>query len=204
MTKQERILIAAQELFGIHGFAKCTVKMIAARADVAFGLVAHYYGSKENLFIQAGFHMAKLLLDTVKQETRQASNGLDGVARFIRGYLEFTLARAATFTILLRCSPFSDVRLAIDCHVITDIFTEIIQEIHDHLQRGMEDGSIRALRPRDTAFAIYGNIVGAVRTRFIAPYDVPGLYGETVRFVLHSVAADRTLVETLYSTTFNH
>lgn len=187
MDKKQRILIAAQELFGIHGFAKTTVKMVAERADVAFGLVAHYFGSKDKLFIQAGAQMVESLLETVSQEADTASTGLQAVRSFIKRYLEFTLENADTFTILLRCSPFSDVRLTMDRQPVTDGFTKLIAELQRHLERGMDDGSIKRLPPRETAFVIYSSIVGAVRTRFIATYDVPGLYGETLRFVMRSL-----------------
>ncbi len=189
MTKQERILQAAQELFGIHGYANTTMKMIAERAEVAFGLVAHYYGNKDALFVEAGLRMVTTLLETVRHEARGTATGLAGVESFVRRYLEFTLEHAGTFTILLRCSPFSDVRLAMDRQSITDTFADLIAELQGHLERGQTDGSIRRLPPRETAFVIYSNIVGAVRTRFIAPYEVPGLYGETLRFIVRSIAA---------------
>jgi len=193
MDKKQRILVAAQELFGIHGFAKTTVKMISQKADVAFGLVAHYFGSKDQLFIHAGSQMADSLLEAVSLESGNAATGLQAVRSYIRRYLEFTLENAETFSILLRCSPFSDVRLHMDRQPITDAFTRLIEELQRHLERGMDDGSIRRLPPRETAFVIYSSIVGAVRTRFIAPYDVPGLYGETLRFVIRSIEHPRSV-----------
>lgn len=189
MTKQERILIAAQELFGRHGFAKTTVKMIAERADVAFGLVAHYFGNKDSLFVQAGKDMASSLFEAVSQEAQTAETGLEAVRGYMRRYLDFTIEHSETFAILLHCSPFSDVRLAMDRRPITDLFNKLIAELQLHLERGMGDGSVRQLPPRETAFAIYSCIVGAVRTRFISPYDVPGLYTETLRFVTNSIQA---------------
>src|SRR5438445_12151745 len=48
-----RILTAARELFGEHGFDRTTVRMIAARAGSDPGLVMRYFGSKEQLFAQA-------------------------------------------------------------------------------------------------------------------------------------------------------
>ncbi len=189
MEKKDRILQAAQELFGKHGYAKTTVKMIADRADVAFGLVAHYFGSKEALFLIAGRAMIDELLETVRQKAASQPNGLIAVREFIRRYFECTMEREASFTILLRCSPFSDVQLGIDRQPVTQKFQELIDDLQTHLEKGMEDGSIKKLPARDCAFVIYGSIVGAVRTHFIAPFDVPGLYGETLRFVMRSIAA---------------
>lgn len=189
MTKKERILVAAQELFGLHGYSATTVKMVAEKADVAFGLVAHYYGSKESLFIAAGDDMVLRMLDAVRHVASNAATGVQAVHAFIRRYLDFTLEHRSTFPILLRCSPFSDVRLDLDRQRITDSFTALIAELQQHVERGIADGTIKDLPPKEIAFAIYANIVGAVRTRFISPYDVPTLYDESIRFVMRSIAS---------------
>ncbi|HWD79918.1 MAG TPA: TetR family transcriptional regulator [Kribbella sp.] len=48
-----RILTAARELFGEHGFDRTTVRMVASQAGSDPGLVMRYFGSKEKLFAQA-------------------------------------------------------------------------------------------------------------------------------------------------------
>lgn len=47
--RRQRILLAAEELFAAHGFAKTTVDEIARRAGVSKGLVYDHYDSKEDL-----------------------------------------------------------------------------------------------------------------------------------------------------------
>jgi AcrR family transcriptional regulator len=42
VSKRDEILSAAQELFAEFGYAGTTMRMIAQRAGVAFGLVSHY------------------------------------------------------------------------------------------------------------------------------------------------------------------
>ncbi len=69
--KKERILLAAQAMFGRHGFAATTMKMIAEEAGVAFGLVAHHFGDKEKLFITAGFDMVGRLMAKVQADTER-------------------------------------------------------------------------------------------------------------------------------------
>lgn len=46
---RERILHAAIELFGAHGFNEVSLKVIASRAGVSAPLVIHHYESKTNL-----------------------------------------------------------------------------------------------------------------------------------------------------------
>ncbi|MGW7679392.1 TetR/AcrR family transcriptional regulator [Kribbella sp. NPDC054772] len=50
---EARILAAARQLFGEHGFDRTTIRAIATAADSDPGLVMRYFGSKEKLFAQA-------------------------------------------------------------------------------------------------------------------------------------------------------
>jgi AcrR family transcriptional regulator len=185
--KKERILRAAQTMFGRHGFAATTMKMIAEEAGVAFGLVAHHFGDKENLFITAGFDMISRLMATVQAEAAEAPSGYDALTPFVRSYLQFTLDNPDTFPVLIRCSPFGE--LGGDTHKlqVAEKFDLIFDAITVHLRRGMEDGSIRKAPLRKTALLLYGNILTAVRTHFITPYKFAGLYEETVRYIQHAV-----------------
>ncbi|MGE4538825.1 MAG: TetR/AcrR family transcriptional regulator [Desulfovibrio sp.] len=203
--KKERILRAAQAMFGRHGFANTTMKMIAEEAGVAFGLVAHHFGGKENLFITAGFDMIGRLLTRVREEASDAESGYDALTRFIRAYLRFTLDNPETFPVLIRCSPFGE--LGGDDHkaLVAEKFDLIFDEIAAHLKRGMDDGSIRLLPVRKTALLLYGNILTAVRTHFITPYKFAGLYEETLRYVQHAVANPEGLGrEAVFRRKFQH
>ena len=50
---RERIIAAAVDEFGEHGYDGTTVRSIAARADVDSALVHHYFGTKADLFAEA-------------------------------------------------------------------------------------------------------------------------------------------------------
>ena len=50
---RERIIGAAVDEFGEHGYDGTTVRSIAARADVDSALVHHYFGTKADLFAEA-------------------------------------------------------------------------------------------------------------------------------------------------------
>ena len=187
MPKHAVILHAAREVFGKHGYSATTMKMIAERAGVGFGLLAHYFGNKENLFLTAGFSLVDDLLSRLHAEVAGSRTGLEAVERFVAGYLAYTLEHRSTFAILVRCSPFSDVELPAERERIAKKFLTIITALQEHVERGVADGSIIRVDPRRTAFLVYGNILGAVRTTLVTPYEVPGLYEEAVEYVLRSL-----------------
>ena len=187
MSKRDEILAAAQALFAEYGYAGTTMRMIAERAGVAFGLVSHYFGNKEKLFLVAGHEMIDAMLLGIRRDTEAAQNGLQAVDIFVNSYLSYTLANRATFPTLIRCSPFSDDNPHLDRHKIGAKFEELIREIEMNLERGIADGTIAQVPVKDCALMIYAAMVGAVRTVFLSPFGEPGLFEETRRFILRSL-----------------
>lgn len=189
MTKKEGILLAAQELFARCGYAGTTMKMVAEQAGVASGLVFHYYDSKENLFMEAGAELIDTMVGVLRKAIEPAGDGCEAMGIFVKAYLDFTIDNVKTFPTLIRCSPFSDDNPDLDRKKIAAKFRRLIDLIEEILHRGIEDGSIRPLPVNQAAFMVYGVIVGAVRTRFLTPYDIPGLYSEAGEFIIRSVRA---------------
>lgn len=190
MSKRDEILAAAQALFAEYGYAGTTMRMIAERAGVAFGLVSHYFGNKEKLFLVAGHEMIDAMLLGIRRDMETAKNGLQAVDIFVNSYLSYTLANRATFPTLIRCSPFSDDNPHLDRQKIGVKFEELIREIEVNLERGIADGTIVQVPVKDCALMIYAAMVGAVRTVFLSPFGEPGLFEETRRFIQRSLRRD--------------
>jgi len=187
MTKKEKILASAQEIFARSGYAGTTMKMVAEQAGVASGLVFHYYESKENLFMVAGTELIDVMITILREKTEASANGCEALGVFVKAYLDFTIDNEKTFPTIIRCSPFSDDNPDLDREKIGAKFRELIDMVEEFLRRGMKDGSIREVPVQQTAFMVYATILGAVRTRFLAPYEIQGLYEEACEFVMRSV-----------------
>ena len=188
MTKQEAILQAAQEAFGQLGFTAATVKDVAGRADVSFGLVSHYFGSKQDLFLAAGFDMADKLIERLTQATASDKTGLEKIHDYMAAYFDFTQEHRTRFPVLLRCSPFSHMEPGVDAAKVAEKFSGFIEELKRCVKLGVEDGSIRELPLEETALIIYGNIIGSVRTSLLTPYETTGLFEETIKHVDRSLS----------------
>ncbi|QJB57767.1 TetR/AcrR family transcriptional regulator [Pseudodesulfovibrio sp. zrk46] len=191
MSKKDMILVAAQELFARYGYAGTTMKMVAQHAEVASGLVFHYFDSKENLFMVAGSELIDTMIIVLRDKIAQSTNGCDALGLFVKAYLDFTIENEKTFPTIIRCSPFSDDNPDLDRQKIGAKFKELIDMVEEILERGINDGSIVELPVTQTAFMVYANIVGAVRTRFLTPYEIPGLYDEACDFIMRSVCTPK-------------
>ena len=190
-TKKERLLEAAKELFGEYGYAETTFKKISDRAGVALGLLTHHYGNKEKLFLAAGLDVLCHFLKVLRAATSNTSNGHDGAVEFCRAYLKFSLEPDSYWLVLVRCSPYSDMKTSSDRDIMNEKFLEVHSVLEAELERGIRDGSIRPLAVPETAHAIIALMVGANRTRLLTPYCPPHLYEVAVDFVSRAIAADR-------------
>jgi len=84
--KRRQILDAAIHVFARQGFHACRVSDIADEAGVAYGLVYHYFNSKEQVLNELFTERWSLLLATIEDVDGQAigpREKLDAVARFI-------------------------------------------------------------------------------------------------------------------------
>ena len=86
VDRRRQILDAAVRVFARQGFHACRVSDIADEAGVAYGLVYHYFRSKEQVMNELFSERWSLLLAAIEEaDTREATarDKLDAVAGFI-------------------------------------------------------------------------------------------------------------------------
>lgn len=191
LTKKEALLQAAKELFGEYGFAETTFKKISDRAGVALGLLTHHYGNKEKLFFAAGMDVLDAFIRVLQQATASTENGREGVLSFCRAYLEFSIDPHTHWLVLVRCSPYSDMKTSEDREIMLRKFEEVHHLLEKQLERGVADGSIVPLSAPSTAQVITGLMVGVNRTRVLTPYACgtsQDLYTDTLSFVDRAIS----------------
>ena len=85
--KRRQILDAAIRVFATRGFHACRVSDVADEAGVAYGLVYHYFGSKEEILNTLFTERWQIMLDAIaeidKQQEIPARDKLYLVASFI-------------------------------------------------------------------------------------------------------------------------
>src|SRR3979409_1306578 len=84
--KRRLILDAAVRVFARQGFHACRVSDIADEANVAYGLVYHYFRSKDEVLDTLFLERWNILLDVIREIDRQdlpAREKLYAIASFI-------------------------------------------------------------------------------------------------------------------------
>ena len=75
VDKRRLILDAAVRVFARQGFHACRVSDIADEAGVAYGLVYHYFGSKDEVLDTLFLERWDVLLDAIRETDEQADAG---------------------------------------------------------------------------------------------------------------------------------
>ncbi len=187
MSKKEILLQAAKDLFGEYGYNETTFKKIAERAGVALGLMTHHYGNKEKLFLACGLDVLESFRARLEEVTSRSPDGRRAILDYCRAYLEFSIDPKTNWLVLVRCSPYSDMKTTTDRDIMMDKFLEIHQILHNCITRGLEDGSIVKVDPAQTALIIVSLMVGVNRTRVLTPYSHEGFYDHALEFVRRAI-----------------
>ena len=109
------------------------------------------------------------------------------VLNFCKAYLDFSIDPDSNWLVLVRCSPYSDMKTTDDRELMFEKFNDIHKLLEQQLWRGIEDGSIRELLVKETAQILMSLVVGANRTRVLTPYAPPHLYREAVAFAARAI-----------------
>lgn len=183
VSKKETLLLVAKELFGQYGYAETTFKKISERAGVALGLLTHHYGNKEKLYLAAGLDVLDDFIANLARASSNTCTGYEGALAFCKAYLAYSEEPNSNWLVLVRCSPYSDMKTFSDREMMFSKFREVLKLLESQINRGLEDSSIRPVPIAETAKLILAFMVGVNRTKVFTPYFTPTLHGEAIAFV---------------------
>lgn len=186
-NKKELLLQVSKELFGEYGYNETTFKRIAERAGVALGLMTHHYGNKEKLFLACGLDVLSDFYSHLKAATQDSPDGLTAILRYCKAYLDYSVDPKSNWLVLVRCSPYSDMKTKSDMNIMKEKFLEIHQILIDAINMGLKDGSIVKVDAAQTALTIVSLMVGVNRTQVLTPYAKEGFYDHVLGFVRHAM-----------------
>ena len=186
-NKKEALLQDSEERFGERCSVERTLKKVAVRAEVDRVLLTQPDGNNETLFLASGLDVLEDFLVKLRQATADAACGDDAVMHFCKAYLDFSVDKDSNWLVLVRCSPYSDMKTKTDREQMDSMFAQVHRELEEQIQRGIRDGSIVNVDSKATAQVIISLMVGANRTRVLTPYALPELYDETLDFVSRSI-----------------
>ena len=155
--KRRMILDAAVRVFARQGFHGARVSDIADDADVAYGLVYHYFDSKDEVLDTLFLERWNLLLDAIREvdadETASARDKLFAITSFIVDSYRHDpdVMKVIIVEVTRAANSFGQKHL--------DKIREAYDLIAEIVESGQADGTFRDnITPRFAAMAFYGAI----------------------------------------------
>ena len=160
----DRILEAATELFGAHGFARTTIREIAERARANSALIYYYFGSKTGLFeaLMAGVQTA--VHANLERSMAAAGTPREKLERFIRLQIELLRRRSPLLRIILR-ETLNQSELA--ATAVRSAMEPNLAIVAALIREGIAAGEFRPVDPVLAARTLVGSLLVPV---VLAPY----------------------------------
>ena len=172
---RERILSAALECFGSHGFEGASTRAIAERAGVTHTLVLYHFQSKDQLWIATVEDVVKNYIEKTRQDinANDEQSARAELKTFIEDFVRFSAGSTQIHRIFTSEGNQDTPRLkwVID-HFLRDHFNMVI----DMIRRGQSEGSVRQCDPA----RLYYLIIGVAGTPFTISTEYKALTGRDV------------------------
>jgi TetR/AcrR family transcriptional regulator, fatty acid metabolism regulator protein len=166
VDKRRMILDAAMRVFARQGFHTCRVSDIADEAGVAYGLVYHYFSSKDEILDTLFLERWNVMLQAIAEADRahpSPREKLRAIAGFIVDSYRYELMKVIVVEVTRAANTFGRTHL-------TKI-REAYEKIAGIVARAQADGVFRPeITPEFGALAFYGSIE-QVLTRWIFDRD---------------------------------
>ena len=193
--KRKLILDAAVKVFARKGYYGCRVSDIAEEAKIAYGLVYHYFKSKEDVLNSIFRERWAVFVELLKWLEVQEMPLRDKLSRIVGAVLEGYRLNSEMMEVVImeiaRNSKFFDktnvepVKQAIGC-------------IEGMIRLEMDQGRIRkSIEPRVAAYTFFSNVealmTGSVLGAFVIsnPEDQNRLRDQVVDMFLHGIAPEQ-------------
>ena len=188
MSRRERIIKAATGLFARKGYNGTAVSEIARQAGVAQGTVFHHFKSKQNLLEAICDGLIREYTQGISDSAAEGETGWEAIERVLRFSQEFRKERFESIVVAFR-ETGSEERRDPDLYGhFRGLLEKIIEVKEKCILRGIEDGSIQDVPPRETALIVYSLLSGILFLDTQGLWRFPDLDTEVLAFCKRSLA----------------
>jgi len=181
MSKRNAILTAATHLFSRNGFKETSMSELSQATGAARGTIFHHFVNKEDLFLNILKNVQETILSEFSEhkKTTQYGNGMDMVKGVTTFYLYLAGMLEDQFLLLHRHYPYQMAETNGECKsYLESVYNCLLDIFEEGIELGIEDGSVSATSPRNTAMVIFAMVDGVVRLNTYNLYHAGSLYND--------------------------
>jgi AcrR family transcriptional regulator len=179
---RQRILDAAEKVFGVKGYFNASISDITREAGVGLGSFYVYFVSKHAVFVEVLEGLARLIRRTTREALEKGRSRIE----------EEELGFAAFFR-LIDSHPYlyRIVRQAelVDPAAFRAYYAGIVERYGQRLRKGMEEGEIRTLDPETLVYCLLGigDLIGMRWPYWTGKPIPPEVFDAMMQFVRHGI-----------------
>lgn len=191
-VQRAAILEAAEIIFADKGYQEAKMADIASQAGFSTGSLYNYFSGKEEIFLTLMTAELAGLWEQLDAQIARSGTFLELIERLTSVYAAFMDEHRRLFAIIHRTFPAlvfgpaaasnTPAALATISSVTGDLYLRFSELVVRMLQRGMEDGVLRALEPRPLAVMLIG-MMDSLNQHWIQETP-PRPFAETLPLVL--------------------
>ena len=152
---------------------------LSRATGVAGGTIFHHFKNKEDLFLNILKQVKESILDALRRHKKEQNyeTGLEMVEGVITYYLHLAGVMADQFLLLHRHYPYQMAESNSVCRsYLESIYTCLLDNFEEGIAKGIKDGSVRTLSPRNTAMVLFAMVDGVARLNTYNLYHASSLY----------------------------
>ena len=189
MSRREEIIKSATRLFARKGFCQTAVSEVAKEAGVAQGTVFHHFKSKQNLLTAICDDLILEYIKGIREAASGGETGWEAVERVLSFSQEFRKTRSESLVVAFRETGADERRDPGLNEYFHGLMEQVLEVKERCILRGVADGSIREVPPRETALIIHALLAGVLFLDTPGLLRIPDLDRDVLTFCRRSLAA---------------
>lgn len=190
METRERLLDAAEAVFGEQSYFRVTIADLTRAAGVAMGTFYLYFPSKEAIFRELIQQRAHELRMHTRLATEHAADRVAAERRAFATFFNY-IAHHRNLYRIVRQAEF------VDLDLFRDYYRQFAAGYTTGLQVAMESGQIATLDPEVLAYCLMG-VGDFVGMRWVVWHDgaiPPATFDDVMRFIEHGLRGSPTTTQ---------
>ncbi len=181
---RQRIVDAAEQVFGEKGYFPASVTDITREAGVANGTFYLYFDSKREVFIEVLANLAHLIRKVTRQALGTGEDRLEDERRGFAAFFALVNERPHLYRIV-RQAEFVEDSLRI-------YYESIVPGYIARLRTAMDRGEVRRLDPETLAYCLLGagDLVGMRWPYWTGKPIPPEVFESVIDFIRHGMEAE--------------
>lgn len=196
MSRKERIISVATVLFAERGYRETSMAELCKETEVAEGTIFYHFKNKEELFLEILRRITDEIISSFREflASDPSETALDRIEAIVAFYLHLAGSLGTKFLLLHRHFSYELAQVNEVCQRhLEGLHTFILEMFERPLQQGQDDGSIRPLSTKKTAFILFMLVDGVIRLQTYNLYNSEVLYSELRSACRHMLVNHSTL-----------